>query len=119
MKTNNETFAEHLEKMARDMEYPPLNGGPTQEEIINALKASAEIIGEYEHDEDLMADLEDFAAEAQDETEKIKSIIAEAIDDFQECLEYEKYMAEYECMGEDQLNRLKAIQEKLKIIIDK
>ena len=119
MNTSNNSLAEHLEKMARDMEYPPLNGGPTQEEIINALKASAEIIGEYEHDEDLMEDLEDFAAAAQEETEKIKSIIAEAIDDFQECLEYEKYMAEYECMGEDQLNRLTSIQEKLKIIIDK
>lgn len=114
MNTSNDSLAEHLEKLARDMEYPPLNGGPTQEEIISALKASAEIIGEYEHDEDLMEDLEDFAAAAQEETEKIKSIIAEAIDDFQECLEYEKYMAEYECMGENQLNRLTAIQDKLK-----
>ncbi len=50
MKTNNETFAESLKKMARDMESPPLNGGATQEEIIKALNTAAKIIGEHEAD---------------------------------------------------------------------
>ena len=114
MKTNNETFAEHLEKLARDMEYPPLNGGPAQEEIIGALKASSEIIGEYEHDEDLIEELEDFATATQERTEKLENIIKEAIDDLQECIEHERYTIELECWGEDQLNRLTAIQDKLK-----
>ena len=51
MNTNNETFAEHIEKLARDMEYPPLNGGPTQEEIIGALKAAADVIDDHETEE--------------------------------------------------------------------
>ena len=43
-----------------------------------------------------------------------EGIIKEVLDTLKECIEYEEYAVEYECMGEDQLNRLKAIQEKLK-----
>ena len=43
-----------------------------------------------------------------------EGIIKEVLDTLKECIEYEEYAVEYECMGEDQLNRLKTIQEKLK-----
>ena len=73
MNTNNETFAEHLEKLARDMEYPPLNGGPTKEEIINALKAAADVIGDYETEESTNS-------EHADRVEELESAIEDATD---------------------------------------
>lgn len=48
------------------------------------------------------------------ERKDTEGIIKEVLDTLKECIEYEEYAVEYECMGEDQLNRLKAIQEKLK-----
>jgi hypothetical protein len=48
------------------------------------------------------------------ERKDTEGIIKEVLDTLRECIEYEEYMAEYECMGEDQLNRLTAIQDKLK-----
>ena len=79
MNTNNETFAEHLEKLARDMEYPPLNGGPTQEEIINALKAAADVIGDYEIEERT-------DSENADKVEELESAIEDAADIVNEIL---------------------------------
>ena len=114
MNTDNNSLAESLERMARDMEYPPLNGGPTQEEIIGALKAAADAIGEYEYDESLIEDLEDLSSEALESIDKLRDTIKEAADDLEECLEYERHTVELECFGEDQLNRLVAIQNKLK-----
>ena len=43
-----------------------------------------------------------------------EKLCKEVLDTLKECIEYEEYAVEYECMGEDQLNRLKTIQEKLK-----
>lgn len=80
MNTDNNSLAEHLERMARDMEYPPLNGGPTQEEIIGALKAAADIVGEYEHDENLIEDLEDLSDEVLESNDKLRSALREASD---------------------------------------
>ena len=114
MNTHNNSLAEHLEKLARDMEYPPLNGGPTQEEIIGALKAAADVIGEYEHDEELIEDLEDLSREALENIDKLRDTIKEVTDDLEECIEYERYIVEIECLGEDQMHRLIAIQEKLR-----
>ena len=48
------------------------------------------------------------------ERKDTEGTIKEVLDTLKECIEYEEYMVEYECMGEDQLNRLKAIQEILK-----
>ena len=79
MNTNNETFAEHLEKLARDMEYPPLNGGPTKEEIINALKAAADVIGDYETEESTNSEhadrVEELESAIEDATDKLDDIL--------------------------------------------
>lgn len=79
MNTNNETFAEHLEKLARDMEYPPLNGGPTQEEIIGALKAAADVIDDHETEESTdsgNADrVEELESAIEDATDKLDDIL--------------------------------------------
>ena len=79
MNTDNNSFAESLEKMARDMQYPPLNGGPTQEEIIKALSTAAEIIGEHEyneHENEENADrVEELESAIEDATDKIDDIL--------------------------------------------
>lgn len=79
MNTDNNSFAESLEKMARDMQYPPLNGGPTQEEIIRALNTAAEIIGEHEyneHENEENADrVEEQESAIEDATDKIDDIL--------------------------------------------
>lgn len=59
--------------MARDMEYPPLNGGPTQEEIINALKAAADVIDDHETEEST-------DSENADRVEELESAIEDAAD---------------------------------------
>ena len=73
MNKDTNSFAEHLEKLARDMEYPPLNGGPTKEEIINALKAAADVIGDYEIEERT-------DSENADRVEELESAIEDAAD---------------------------------------
>ena len=79
MNTNNETFAEHLEKLARDMEYPPLNGGPTKEEIINALKAAADVIDDHETEESTNSEnadrVEELESAIEDATDKLDDIL--------------------------------------------
>lgn len=79
MNTDNNSFAESLEKMARDMQYPPLNGGPAQEEIIRALNTAAEIIGEHEHDkhenEENADRVEELESAIEDATDKIDDIL--------------------------------------------
>lgn len=79
MNTDNNSFAESLEKMARDMQYPPLNGGPTQEEIIKALSTAAEIIGEHEyneHENEENADrVEELESAIEDAADKIDDIL--------------------------------------------
>ena len=79
MNTDTNTFAERLDKMARDIQYQPYNGGPTQEEIIEALQAAADIIGEYEHDENQ-------SAEDADRVEELESAIEDAIDKLDDIL---------------------------------
>ena len=79
MNTDNNSFAESLEKTARDMQYPPLNGGPTQEEIIKALSTAAEIIGEHEcneYENEENADrVEELESAIEDATDKIDDIL--------------------------------------------
>lgn len=81
MNTNNETFAEHLEKLARDMEYPPLNGGPTQEEIIGALKAAADVIDDHETEESTNSEhadrVEELESAIEDVTDKLDDILSD------------------------------------------
>ena len=79
MNKDTNTFAERLEKMARDIQYQPYNGGPTQEEIIEALQAAADIIGEYEHDESQ-------SAEDADRVEELESAIEDATDKLDDIL---------------------------------
>lgn len=79
MNTDNNSFAESLEKMARDMQYPPLNGGPTQEEIIRALNTAAEIIGEYEA-------CEDDSDEKADRIEDLEDVVRDAKYDLDDTL---------------------------------
>ena len=114
MNTDNNSLAEHLERMARDMEYPPLNGGPTQEEIIGALKGAADIVGEYEHDESLIEDLEDLSGEALESIDQLRNTIKKAADDIEECIEVERETIELEHWDDFQLNRLIAIQNTLR-----
>lgn len=73
MNTDNNSLSESLEKLARDMEYPPLNGGPTPEEIIGALKAAADAIGEYEYEADEQE-------ENADRIEELEGAIEDAAD---------------------------------------
>ena len=73
MNKDTNSFAEHLEKLARDMEYPPLNGGPTKEEIINALKAAADVIDDHEIEERT-------DSENADRVEELESAIEDAAD---------------------------------------
>ena len=107
MNTVSNSFAESLEKLARDIQYPPMNGGPTQDEIISSLRAAADIIDEYEEADDALE-------EANERAEELEELIKEALDDLQECIEHERYTIEVECWDEDQLIRLTAIQDKLR-----
>ena len=75
MNTNNETFAEHLEKLACDMEYPPLNGGPTQEEIIGVLKAAADVIDDHEIETEHADRVEELESAIEDATDKLDDIL--------------------------------------------
>ena len=79
MNTDTNGFAERLEKMARDMEYPPLNGGPTQEEIIGALKAAAEVIDDHETEESTNSEnadrVEELESAIEDATDKLNDIL--------------------------------------------
>lgn len=70
---NNDNIVESLEKMADDIQYPPLNGGPTQDEILAMLRAAADVIDELEHDIDEQA-------EAADRVEELESAVADAAD---------------------------------------
>lgn len=79
MNTDTNSFAERLEKMARDIQYQPYNGGPTQEEIIEALQAAADLIGEYEHDESQSSEdadrIEELESAIEDATDKLDDIL--------------------------------------------
>jgi hypothetical protein len=75
MNTDNNSFAESLEKMARDMECPPLNGGPTQEEIIKALNTAAKIIGEHEADKWRYARIADRNQELESTIHDVTSLL--------------------------------------------
>ena len=79
MNTDTNSFAERLEKMARDIQYQPYNGGPTQEEIIKALSTAAEIIGEHEyneHENEENADrVEELESAIEDAADKIDDIL--------------------------------------------
>ena len=70
MNTNHDSFAESLEKMARDIQYPPLNGGPTPDEIQDILRAAAEIICHYEVQEDEWGDATERAEELEETIRK-------------------------------------------------
>ena len=76
MNTVSNSFAESLEKLARDIQYPPMNGGPTQDEIINSLRAAADIIDEYEEADDALEE----ATERAEELEEIIRKNADNID---------------------------------------
>lgn len=65
---NNDNIVESLEKMANDIQYPPLNGGPTQDEILAMLRAAADVIDGQESDID---ELESAVTEASDKLDDI------------------------------------------------
>ena len=71
MNTVSNSFAESLEKLARDIQYPPMNGGPTQDEIINSLRAAADIIDEYEEADDALEEATDALEEATERFEEL------------------------------------------------
>lgn len=71
MSTN--TTSESLAQMARELQYPPLNGGPTQDDIIRALRVASEIIEEYEIKED-------DSDEKDDRIEELESTVEDAAD---------------------------------------
>ena len=81
MNTDNNSLSESLEKLARDMEYPPLNGGPTPEEIIGALKAAADAIGEYEYEADEQEEnaerVEELEGAIEDAADKVNEILTD------------------------------------------
>ena len=80
MNTVSNSFAESLEKLARDIQYPPMNGGPTQDEIINSLRAAADIIDEYEEADDALEEATDALEEATERFEELEEIIRKNAD---------------------------------------
>ena len=69
--SKNDNIVESLEKMANDIQYPPLNGGPTQDEILAMLRAAANVIDELEH---AIAE----QAEAADRVEELEGAVGDA-----------------------------------------
>lgn len=79
---NNDNIVESLEKMANDIQYPPLNGGPTKDDILAMLRGASAVIAELERAVEEAADkLDDIdteltLAQAYGELEKSKAIEA-------------------------------------------
>jgi hypothetical protein len=70
---NNDNIVESLEKMANDIQYPPLNGGPTKDDILAMLRGASAVIAELE------SDIDD-QDEAADRAEELESAVTEASD---------------------------------------
>lgn len=70
---NNDNIVESLEKMANDIQYPPLNGGPTKDDILAMLRGASAVIAEQES----YIDDQD---EATDRAEELESAVTEASD---------------------------------------
>lgn len=70
---NNDNIVESLEKMANDIQYPPLNGGPTKDDILAMLRGASAVIAEQES----YIDDQD---EATDRAEELESAVEEAVD---------------------------------------
>ena len=69
---NNDNIVESLEKMANDIQYPPLNGGPTKDDILAMLRGASAVIAEQES----YIDDQD---EATDRVEELESAVTEAL----------------------------------------
>lgn len=74
---NNDNIVESLEKMANDIQYPPLNGGPTKDDILAMLRAAAAVIAELESD----IDDQDEVADRAEELERAVEEAADKLDD--------------------------------------
>lgn len=70
---NNDNIVESLEKMANDIQYPPLNGGPTKDDILAMLRGASAVIAEQES----YIDDQD---EATDRVKELESAVEEAVD---------------------------------------
>jgi hypothetical protein len=75
---NNDNIVESLEKMANDIQYPPLNGGPTKDDILAMLRAAAAVtaeltsyIDDYDYYVDRVKELESAVTEASDKLDDI------------------------------------------------
>ena len=68
---NNDNIVESLEKMANDIQYPPLNGGPTKDDILAMLRAAAAVTAELTSYND---DYDDYV----DRVEELESAVEEA-----------------------------------------
>lgn len=68
---NNDNIVKSLEKMANDIQYPPLNGGPTKDDILAMLRGASAVIAEQES----YIDDQD---EATDRVKELESAVEEA-----------------------------------------
>lgn len=81
---NTDNIVESLEKMANDIQYPPLNGGPTQDEILAMLRAAADVIDgqeSYIDEQESYIDEQDEAADRAEELERAVEDAADKLDD--------------------------------------
>ena len=74
------TTLSDVDKMVRDIKYPPLNGGPTQDEITGMLEHLADIVFDLSTDMGSMVDHEDRAEELEDGINEAVEQLAYAID---------------------------------------
>lgn len=74
------TTLSDVDKMVRDIKYPPLNGGPTQDEITGMLEHLADIVFDLSTDMGCMVDHEDRAEELEDRAEELEDGINEAVE---------------------------------------
>ena len=85
--TERERQLEDIDQAIRETKYPPLNGGPTTEDLVGLLEGAAATIEELD---DSVAELEDNA----ERCDELQEVIEDAVN------ELEDVIIELECMKE-------------------
>lgn len=81
MATYYEVTLSDIDKMIRDIKYPPLNGGPTEDDITGMLNCCADIIYDLTTEAYNSAEIEDHAEELEsavtDAADGVEDVIAD------------------------------------------
>ena len=102
--TDRECLLDDIEKAIRQTEYPPLNGGPTIEDLVGLLKGVAatieeleEKVAELEDNAERCDDLQDAIDDAVDKLDDLQDAIDDAVDKLDgEILDIKGIIAEYD-----------------------